>query len=49
MNELTGQIQLDFRSSEPITLQIVRQVEELVRQGRLKQGDQLPTVRELAT
>ncbi len=49
MNELPRPIQLDFRSSEPITLQIVRQIEEFVRQGSLKQGDQLPTVRELAT
>ncbi len=49
MNGLQGKIHLDFRSSEPITLQIVRQIETLVRQGGLKQGDQLPTVRELAT
>ena len=49
MNGLQGKIHLDFRSSEPITLQIVRQIEALVRQGGLKQGDQLPTVRELAT
>ncbi len=49
MNLLTGQIRLDFRSSEPIYLQIVRQIQGLVRQGKLKQGDQLPTVRELAT
>jgi GntR family transcriptional regulator len=49
LNELQGKIQLDFRSDEPLTLQIVRQIEELVRQGTLKQGDQLPTVRELAT
>lgn len=49
MNDLTGKIQLDFRSGESITLQIVRQIEELVRAGALKKGDQLPTVRELAT
>ncbi len=49
MNELPGRIHLDFRSGEPIYLQIVRQIEEMVRQGSLKQGDQLPTVRELAT
>lgn len=30
-------------------MQIVHQVEQMVRQGDLKQGDQLPTVRELAT
>ena len=49
MNPLSGRIRLDFRSDEPIMTQIVRQVEELVRQGVLKQGQQLPTVRELAT
>ncbi len=49
MNPLTGKIKLDFRSSEPIYLQIARQVEQLVARGELKLGDQLPTVRELAT
>ncbi len=49
MNPLTGKIKLDFRSNEPIYLQIARQVEQLVAKGELKQGDQLPTVRELAT
>lgn len=48
MNTLTGRISLDFRSNEPIYLQIVRQVEGLVAQGTLKPGAQLPTVRELA-
>lgn len=49
MNPLTGKIKLDFRSNEPIYLQIARQVEQLVAMGELKLGDQLPTVRELAT
>jgi GntR family transcriptional regulator len=49
VNPLTGKIKLDFRSNEPIYLQIARQVEQLVAKGELKQGDQLPTVRELAT
>lgn len=48
MNTLSGRIRLDFRSQEPIYLQIVRQVEKLVRDGILAPGDQLPTVRELA-
>ncbi len=48
MNALAGRIRLDFRSDEPIYAQIVRQVEDLVRQDVLKPGDQLPTVRELA-
>ena len=42
-------IQLDFRSGQPIYLQIVEQVRKLVAGGELKQGDQLPTVRQLAT
>ena len=49
MNPLIGKIKLDFRSNEPIYLQIARQVEQLVVRGELKLGDQLPTVRELAT
>ncbi len=49
MNPLIGKIKLDFRSNEPIYLQIARQVEQLVAKGDLKLGDQLPTVRELAT
>ena len=49
MNPLTGKIKLDFRSNEPIYLQIARQVEQLVVKGELRLGDQLPTVRELAT
>ena len=49
MNPLTGKIKLDFRSNEPIYLQIARQVEQLVAKGELRLGDQLPTVRELAT
>ena len=48
MNHLTGKIKLDFRSSEPLYLQIARQVEQLAARGELKLGDQLPTVRELA-
>jgi GntR family transcriptional regulator len=49
LNRLTGKITLDFRSAEPLYLQIARQVEQLVAKGELKLGDQLPTVRELAT
>ena len=45
----TMNIQLDFRSRQPIYLQIVEQVRKLVAGGELKQGDQLPTVRQLAT
>ncbi len=49
MNHLTGKIKIDFRSSEPLYLQIARQIEQLVVKGDLKLGDQLPTVRALAT
>jgi GntR family transcriptional regulator len=49
LNNLSGKIKLDFRSSEPIYLQIARQVQQVVARGELKLGDQLPTVRELAT
>ncbi|MGE5224968.1 MAG: GntR family transcriptional regulator [Omnitrophica WOR_2 bacterium] len=49
MNILAGKIRVDFRANEPIYLQIAGQIEQLVAQGELKLGDQLPTVRELAT
>ncbi len=48
MEQLSKHIRLDFRSREPIYLQIARQVEKLVRDGILRTGDQLPTVRQLA-
>jgi GntR family transcriptional regulator len=48
LNALTGRIHLDFRSEEPLYIQMVRQIELLVKDGSLKPGDQLPTVRELA-
>ena len=49
MNRLSGKIILDFHANLPIYLQIAHQVEQLVAKGELKLGDQLPTVRELAT
>ncbi len=42
-------IELDFRSGIPIYVQIVEQIKRLVDNGELKPGDQLPTVRQLAT
>lgn len=45
---MTMNIQLDFRSRQPIYMQIVEQVRQLVARGELKPGDQLPTVRQLA-
>lgn len=46
---MVSRIEIDFRSSEPIYTQIVNQVQKMVADGELKQGDQLPTVRQLAT
>ena len=41
-------IQIDFRSGIPIYIQIMDQIRQMVANGDLKTGDQLPTVRELA-
>lgn len=48
MNNVSAKVKLDFRSDEPLYLQIARQIEELVANEELKVGDQLPTVREMA-
>jgi GntR family transcriptional regulator len=42
------QFELDFRSRQPIYIQIVEQVRQRVARGELQPGDQLPTVRQLA-
>jgi GntR family transcriptional regulator len=42
-------IEIDFRSGQPIYVQIIEQIQSLVASGELKLGDQLPTVRQLAT
>jgi GntR family transcriptional regulator len=42
-------LHLDFRSGLPIYIQIMNQIEQQVSGGRLKPGDQLPTVRALAS
>jgi GntR family transcriptional regulator len=41
-------LELDFRSGIPIYLQVVERIKERIATGRLKPGDQLPTVRALA-
>jgi len=41
--------QIEFRSGVPIYVQIVEQVQQAVAAGKLKPGDQLPTVRQLAS
>jgi GntR family transcriptional regulator len=43
------QIRLDFGSSDPIYSQVVEQVKAQLDTGELKPGDQLPTVRQLAS
>lgn len=47
MNSLN--ISLDFGSSAPIYAQVVDQVRAQLTTGELKPGDQLPTVRQLAS
>ncbi|MEN8172649.1 MAG: GntR family transcriptional regulator [Chloroflexota bacterium] len=42
------QIELDFRSKIPIYVQIIDQVKHMIATERLKPGDQLPTVRQMA-
>ncbi len=39
---------IDFRSGQPIYLQIAEQIRQKVANGELNPGDQLPTVRQLA-
>ena len=43
------EIKIDFRSNQPIYLRIMEQILQKVASGELVQGDQLPTVRQLAT
>jgi len=49
LKNVASQVHVDFRSEEPIYLQIARQIEDMVGNGTLNVGDQLPTVREMAT
>ena len=42
-------LHLDFRSGLPIYIQIMNQIESRVLGGTLKPGDQLPTVRAMAS
>ncbi|MBI4732351.1 MAG: GntR family transcriptional regulator [Chloroflexi bacterium] len=42
-------LELDFRSGIPIYLQVVDRIKEMIADGRIRPGDQLPTVRALAT
>lgn len=42
-------IQINFRSGQPIYAQIVAQIQSLIEGGEIKPGDQLPTVRKLSS
>lgn len=42
-------LELDFRSGNPIYLQIMDQIKSLILSGELQPDDQLPTVRQLAS
>lgn len=42
-------VTLDFRSGIPIYIQIMEQIKDRVASGLLQPGDQLPTVRQMAT
>jgi len=41
-------IQVDHNSSEPITRQVIAQIKWLIVSGRIRPGEQLPSIRELA-
>jgi GntR family transcriptional regulator len=41
-------ISIDKNDARPLYLQMVIQIKEQIRKGTLKQGDELPSVRELA-
>jgi GntR family transcriptional regulator len=42
-------LKLDFRAGLPIYIQVVEQIRRMLASGELKPGDQLPTVRQMAT
>jgi GntR family transcriptional regulator len=44
----TMQIRVDYESGVPLYAQIIERIKHLVAAGRLKPGDQLPTIRQLA-
>ena len=42
------ELQLDFRSGDPIYEQLASQIKHMIATGELQPGDQLPTVRQVA-
>ncbi|MGZ4383832.1 MAG: GntR family transcriptional regulator [Gaiellaceae bacterium] len=48
-HSVTIEFHLDGRSGVPAYLQLVQQVRQAIRLGRLQPGDQLPTVKEVVT
>jgi GntR family transcriptional regulator/MocR family aminotransferase len=46
--QLTGQFAIDRDRGEPLSLQIVRQLQEAIEAGRVARGTQLPSTRSLA-
>ena len=49
VSTFSKRFELDLRSDSPIYIQIVDQIKAQIASGLLKPGDQLPTVRALAT
>jgi GntR family transcriptional regulator len=49
LTNFSKRFHLDIRSDAPIYLQIVDQIKQQIANGALEPGDQLPTVRGLAT
>jgi len=43
------QIEIDLLSKIPIYVQIIDQIKHMIASGNLEPGDQLPTVRQMAT
>ena len=41
-------IEIDYKNRDPIYLQIVQSIMQLIMLGNLQEGDQLPAVRQLA-
>lgn len=47
MSDIFNKVHMDFRSSEPIYLQIAEQIQQLIATDQIKTGEHLPSVRHL--